>query len=51
MNKVKEIVIAWATSMNPTEEQREIAEKRLETCMGCEFWESTGLYEKPLATA
>lgn len=38
MNKIKEIIVAWATKMNPTEEQKEVAEKRLEVCMSCEFW-------------
>jgi len=38
MNKVKEILLSYMTAMNPTEEQKEIAEKRLEICAGCEFW-------------
>ena len=38
MNKVKEIILSFATAMNPSEEQKEIAEIRLKTCMGCEFW-------------
>jgi hypothetical protein len=38
MNKIKEILISYATAINPTEEQKEVAEKRLEICMGCEFW-------------
>jgi hypothetical protein len=38
MNKIKEILISYATAFNPTEEQKEVAEKRLEICMGCEFW-------------
>lgn len=38
MNKIKEIVIAWATMMNPTEEQKRDAEIRLATCMNCEKW-------------
>jgi len=38
MNKVKEIVVAWATSFNPNEEQKMVAEKRLEICTSCEFW-------------
>lgn len=38
MNKVKEILLSYATAINPTEEQKEIAEKRLEICMNCEFW-------------
>jgi hypothetical protein len=43
MNKVKEIVIAWATAMNPSEEQKEVAEIRLQTCMGCEFWKENSM--------
>ena len=38
MNKIKEIILSYATKLNPTEIQKEIAEKRLETCMNCEFW-------------
>ena len=38
MNKIKEIVMSYATSFNPTDEQKEVAEKRLEICAGCEFW-------------
>jgi hypothetical protein len=38
MNKIKEIIVAWSTAINPTEEQKEIAEIRLKTCMNCEFW-------------
>jgi len=38
MNKIKEIILAYAIKFNPTEEQKEIAEKRLETCASCEFW-------------
>lgn len=38
MNKVKEILLSYMTSINPTEEQKEIAEKRLEICATCEFW-------------
>ena len=38
MNKIKEIIISYATALNPTQEQKEIAEKRLEVCAGCEFW-------------
>ena len=36
--KIKEIVTAWAIAVNPTEEQKEVAEQRLQTCMGCESW-------------
>lgn len=38
MNKVKEIIIAYARSFNPTEEQSAIAENRLETCLSCDKW-------------
>jgi len=33
----KEIFDAWKTSFNPTEEQEELARKRLEVCLGCEY--------------
>ena len=36
--KIKEIVQSYAIAMNPTEEQRQIAEIRLITCMNCEHW-------------
>jgi hypothetical protein len=45
MNKVKEILLSYMTAMNPTQEQKEIAEKRLEICMGCEEWSKDGLVE------
>jgi hypothetical protein len=38
MNKVKEILLSYAAKINPTEEQKEIAEKRLEICAVCEHW-------------
>jgi hypothetical protein len=38
MNKVKEILVSYLTAMNPTEEQKVLAEKRLETCLECEHW-------------
>ena len=40
MNKVKEILLSYMTAMNTTEEQKEVAEKRLEICNTCEFWVS-----------
>jgi hypothetical protein len=36
MNKIKEIMSAWVVSFNPTPEQKELAEKRYEICLGCE---------------
>ena len=38
ISKIKEIVTAWAIAVNPTEEQKEVAEQRLQVCMTCEFW-------------
>lgn len=38
IEKIKEIVSSWAISVNPTAEQKQIAEIRLRTCMACEFW-------------
>jgi hypothetical protein len=38
MNQLKEILLAYATKFNPTEDEKEVAEKRLEICMQCEFW-------------
>jgi hypothetical protein len=38
MNKIKEIILSYATMLNPTEEQKKIAEIRLATCMKCEEW-------------
>ena len=37
MNKVSEIVTAWWRAYNPTSEQSELAKKRLEVCMKCEY--------------
>lgn len=41
MNKIQEIVQAWATAINPSDEQREVAEQRLQICMTCEFWSNS----------
>lgn len=43
----KTIIQAWITAANPTEEQRHIAESRLEICDACEKktqWKKTSLY-------
>lgn len=39
MNKIKEIITSWAISINPTDEQKEKAEKRLEICRSCDNWQ------------
>ena len=41
MNKIKEIILAYAAAINPTDEQKENAEKRLEVCMECEHWKQS----------
>lgn len=38
MNKLQEILVSYATSFNPTPEQKEVAEKRLAICMACDKW-------------
>lgn len=38
MNKITEIITAWAASLSPTEEQKTLAEKRYGVCLGCEFY-------------
>lgn len=38
MNKISEIIGAWVVSFNPTKEQKELAEKRYEICLGCEHY-------------
>ena len=38
MNKISEIVGAWVISINPSPEQKELAEKRYEICLGCEYY-------------
>ena len=35
MNKFREIITAWRNKWNPTEEQKILAEKRLEICSTC----------------
>ena len=38
MNKVQEILLSYMAFFNPTEEQKEVAEKRLEICHSCDKW-------------
>jgi hypothetical protein len=37
----KEIFDAWVTAINPTEKEKELANKRLDVCKGCEFRKET----------
>lgn len=37
MLNIGEIVKAWAISVNPSNEQLELAKKRYEVCSGCEY--------------
>jgi len=43
MNKIKEIILSYAAAINPTEEQKKVAEVRLATCMTCEQWGESAL--------
>jgi len=38
MNKIREIIGAWIISFNPSKERKELAEKRYEICLGCEYY-------------
>jgi hypothetical protein len=45
MNKLTEIAIAWYRAANPTPEQKELADYRLEVCGSCAFAkESAGFH-------
>jgi hypothetical protein len=37
MLKLEEIVKSWATSMNPTKKQQQIADQRATICNTCDF--------------
>lgn len=43
LEQVREIITAYATMMNPTEEQKQLAEKRLNICMTCTDWKRNAL--------
>lgn len=43
MNKVQEIIASYLTKYTATEEQKEVAEKRLEICSACEFWAQSSI--------
>lgn len=43
IEKIKEIVASYASMVNPTDEQKELAEERLKICMSCEFWAKNAL--------
>jgi hypothetical protein len=43
LEKIKEIIEAYAIAANPTQEQKEVAEIRLAICMDCEEWKSNAL--------
>lgn len=43
----KTVIQAWITAINPTEEQRDLAEYRMEVCEPCEKrkqWKKTKLF-------
>jgi len=37
MNTIREIILSYIISVNPTKKQKEIAEGRLAVCMECKF--------------
>lgn len=41
LDKIKEIIQSYATAINPTEEQKAVAEQRLQVCMTCDQWEES----------
>lgn len=44
MNKIQEIIASYMTKyITATEEQKELAAKRLEICVGCEFWKQSAI--------
>ena len=43
LSKIKEIIQAYAIAINPTEEQKQWAEKRLQICVTCEHWKTSQL--------
>ena len=43
MNKLKEILLSYVAKHNATDEQKDVAEKRLEICASCEFWVQNAL--------
>lgn len=43
MNKIQEILTSYMTKYSATEEQKELAAKRLEVCVGCEFWRQSAI--------
>lgn len=50
MNKVFEIVSAWAISIRPSEKQKERALKRYAVCLTCEHRVTTGIERCKLCT-
>jgi hypothetical protein len=41
LKKFKEIADAWITAANPTDEEKELAKKRYNICLGCEHYRAT----------
>lgn len=46
MNKIVEIVTAWARAANPTSEQKKIAMLRYSVCKGCEWNKPNKMYSE-----
>lgn len=43
MNKIQEIIQSYARMVNPTEEQKKLAEIRLESCITCDQFAKNSL--------
>jgi hypothetical protein len=41
INKISEIANAWIIAANPTVEQKELAEKRYQICLKCDWYRET----------
>jgi hypothetical protein len=41
LDKLSEIFESYMIAINPSDEQKDVAAKRLETCMSCEYWETS----------
>lgn len=45
MNKIKEIIISYSNALNPNDDEKKLAEERLQVCLGCEHWNNSGLVD------
>jgi hypothetical protein len=50
MNKIEEIFKSWKISLNPNDEQNELASKRIEICDECEYKTETEIESLDILT-